>query len=521
VSDLVRQLDDPAERWRALRRLASRGEEALPAVTRLTELLRDEDVLTRRLAVEALGNVGPAAGVSTEDMLRFVHGLETDEVVRFLVERALERIGGWTRFTHQIPEEITFLERPFLKVVQAAAKREWLKREDAVVAERCWRETLAHACRLETDRVYRLGEQAHAFLAQDHPFEFEVLWSPPFLICASDATGRPSPFELAKRPRPDREVPLAEIEAQPRRFEPVLAASARVAQAVHANLRREYGETLDLRPLEDEFGGRPDYARTVRSYAEGHPIVLWVWTSDRAFTEAGRTLRTNYGSSVGMICMLPMGGRPVQVVAPDAGHIDPERVGFASTTALLYAWRRQANNWRYGGDDALWNPLWIGLCADQAGRTSGDDAHPASARMPEFVREAFAVQREVMSALKRPEPAWMPVAEHLKVGGYNEVAFWLQKQGLNPNLASALHRGQSYAFVRWLSSSPDPRHREALVSGLRALLKNEDPTPAMRAALGVVNEDDWDPIDAAFREWLRVETAAPAAEPANAGTPPR
>jgi hypothetical protein len=409
VGDLVRALDDPAERWRALRRLASRGEDALPAVPRILVLLGDEDELTRRLAAEALGSVGPAAASAAEEPLRAAHARDRDEVFRFMVERALARIGGWSRFTHDMPEEVTFVGRPFLRVVEEAARREWLRGEDAAVADRCWRKTLEHVRRLQTDRLYRLGEETHARLASGERVVFESVWAPPFLVCASDGSLRPAETPSEEASAAERKRPLAEVEAEARKHGVLLKSGAEVAQAVYRHVQRRHGKALDLRPLEAEYGGRPDLGPAVRSFVDGFPIVLWIWSSPEAFERAKILFRWRFSRSEDILCLLPDDGIVHVVAGADPaveGGLDVERTGFAACAGLLRSWRMQANNWRNA--DVLMDPITVGLCAEEAGWRRDETGKLGFTGAPKLFRRSLRVHVESARERGLPEPAWIP-----------------------------------------------------------------------------------------------------------------
>jgi hypothetical protein len=517
VEGLVRSLDAPVgSRWAALWRLREMGPASLSALPRLVELLGSEEPLTRRLAAEVLGRIGPEA-VAAQDALRTAWDASQDKELDFAIEGAMERIGGWTCFPHEVPEAITFLEHPFLRVVEEAHRRTWLKGEDAEIAARAWRQTQEHARRLVSDRLYRLGDQTLALMLASNVGQnltFESLWSPPFLLCASDGALRTSRFlgpskrgtEVAERRT------LAELAAEPKHFAGLLGAATEVAQTVYGRMLAEHAPTLALKRLEDEFAGRPDLRLGVRSFADGFPMVLWLWAGrDTHDPEAprGRIDLGLFGHGANLarqeaLLYLPADGwMAAQVSALDGKgrreSLDVSSMAFGAAATLLEAFRRQANQW--SNPRLHWDAVALGFCASLAGWKHDLDGRLVPAE-PAIFRSALQ-EYAVATAADAGKTRWVPLREHVEMEGWKQVSAWLTKHGSsgNGNEGIALHRGQSWGLGKFLGSSPDVARRGAWAEALRALLRREKPASWVHA-LGPRTEGEWAAMQSEFATFL-------------------
>jgi hypothetical protein len=201
-----------------------------------------------------------------------------------------------------------------------------------------------------------------------------------------------------------------------------------------------------------------------------------------------------------LLYVLLMNDRPMEVVAKGDGTLDPERAALAATTALLHSWRRQAANWRTGFEHGLQRPFWFGV-----GALLASEEHAAALHL---FRSALAVHAAAARKFVLAEVPWMPAFEFLRASNFGDVEAWATRQGLPPGMGRSLHNTQSFGFARWLATTSDASHRAAFEAGLRALLRDENPEPAVSRALGVKVEEDWFPIDAAFQAWINAQSDA-------------
>jgi hypothetical protein len=91
VGALVTMLDDQATRFDALETLDAKGSEALPAVQRLVELLRDEDQLVVTKVLRTLGAIGPAAQAALPALRELVN--DKDYLIRYYAQAAAKSIS--------------------------------------------------------------------------------------------------------------------------------------------------------------------------------------------------------------------------------------------------------------------------------------------------------------------------------------------------------------------------------------------------------------------------------------------
>jgi HEAT repeat protein len=91
ASTLVAMLDDRTTRFDALETLEAKGSEALPAVQRLVELLREEDQLVVTKVLRTLGAIGPAAQAALPALRELAK--DKDYLIRNYAQAALKSIS--------------------------------------------------------------------------------------------------------------------------------------------------------------------------------------------------------------------------------------------------------------------------------------------------------------------------------------------------------------------------------------------------------------------------------------------
>src|SRR5262245_46204954 len=195
---------------------------------------------------------------------------------------------GDAEFSHEVPEIVAFRGHDFVRVVEAASRKRWFPRADRdafLAASRAWARLVAHARLLESDRVYRALDGVRAEVDQDEDlrdYVWDAMDASPFVVFWTDGTriDRAGLDTLAPSQRDDL---LAAAAVRKKSWHRALAEKAAILTRVYAELLRRYGEAADLRDLMAEWGGRPDYPPSKRSFRDGYPILVWGFGSRSAY----------------------------------------------------------------------------------------------------------------------------------------------------------------------------------------------------------------------------------------------
>ena len=189
-----------------------------------------------------------------------------------------------------IPEAISHRRGyPFLNAVITFNNKRWLDDEDDIaLAKRAVARMRKHEQLLETDHKYKAGDTIRANIANDPllmDLNYASIWRPPYLICYSSSDTL-SDFDLLKiDDYQERKRKKAEMAEKRKEWTKVLEEKAQVFKGAYDEWMKRYAEPFDLKPLSDPYGGRPDYKVGVRSYEDGVPLCIWIFTDQKAFQE--------------------------------------------------------------------------------------------------------------------------------------------------------------------------------------------------------------------------------------------
>jgi hypothetical protein len=96
---------------------------------------------------------------------------------------------------------------------------------------------------------------------------------------------RIDPEAMIKLPKAERSKKMAELEKKRESYQKLLAEKGRIYTQLYAEFMKRYAEDCELKDLMAEFGGRPDYPPTKRSFREGCPLIVWIFSDKNAFNE--------------------------------------------------------------------------------------------------------------------------------------------------------------------------------------------------------------------------------------------
>lgn len=444
-------------------------------------------------------------------------------------DEEVRRLLGWTdfqadvlgrrlaRFEDPIPEAIANRRGyPFLDAVVDLNARRWLR--DPAEIERAHAAVAAmreHRRRLETDRLYRLGDARRANLAIDPHLEDHgtaTAWRPPHLVCFVRGESL-SEFDLRKVTdwRRRRQVRAA-FEARSRALGPHAERAARVLAQLYAEFLRRYGERHDLRPLDAPFGGRPELGPRVRSFEDGVALTVLVFADQRAYQafhlrHLGGPRRPGDRGYYD-----PRTGR---IVTYDPGTAPEDRDQYVRTllrlgTYQLLDWfTRQRSRW---GRSAVGQEcIGAGLAGCLSGVRIGEDL---ALEFTGIDVDLLDGARSIAAALAERDRAYplRPLRELLGITSYAELgASRFADDAVAPDPWSptsaplALYFQQSWMLVRFLQEHDAGRYREGFARYLDAYLEREtqhgNARDVFMRCLGIQDED-WSRLDTELRAFV-------------------
>lgn len=418
---------------------------------------------------------------------------------------------GHVRFDGDVPPEITFRAHGFVRLVERAAAQRWFaSAADPVLeaARRALAECEKHAERLQTDRVYRAVDQLLANVAA-HPnlkdYNYATHWAEPYLICYSSAE-RLSEYDLYTIEDPaERERRRAELAARRAAWQPTLEAKGRLFQFVHEDFLQRYGKAFDLRPLMAEWGGRPEYPVGQRSFADGCPLLVWIFSDHAAFLEHhSAVLQDEIHPSVGGY-FDPRSGHVFLFDESDDREFEVMKAAHEAVHQLMFWFAAQGRSWarpermQTGFDEGL--AEWLG--AVRLGPNGRFERAPYNTpRLRGFQR----LKRQIEAA-GRPYPL-LDVRQLTAFQSYYEVAAWFHEQHeLPPDVAMPLFYEQAWALVHFLNLPADP----TLQAGFERLVglhlghgdRAWDREGAFARAFGLKTAEDWERVDRAYKAFVK------------------
>jgi hypothetical protein len=195
---------------------------------------------------------------------------------------------GHMEFAFEVPEQISFRKYPFCRAVEEAHAQRWFEdRESFDQAMAAYERCKKHAERLENDRVYRALDSARQEIDRDpffRQYNYDATFASPYLICyATDE--RFDPDDLWNLSKKERAEKLQELDAKKKTYRKILAEKAKIYTQLYAEFMNRYKEECDLHDLMAEFGGRPDLPTSMKSFRDGCPLIVWIFSDKKAFTE--------------------------------------------------------------------------------------------------------------------------------------------------------------------------------------------------------------------------------------------
>lgn len=409
---------------------------------------------------------------------------------------------GHKEFAHEVPEEISYRRYPFVRIVEEAGAQRWF--EDPVPYANALEAFIAcqkHAARLTDDLAYSSLDVARRGIDQDEylrSYNYDAIFASPFLICYSTKE-RIDEAALWKLPKAERAKAWAELDARRVPYKRVLAEKARIYTQVYARFLAQYGEACDLKSLMDPYGGRPEYPVGKRSFREGCPLTVWVFSDAKAWKAHHEEVVGEPVDPLWVGYLHPHSGR---VLCHDHAPEDREGELLANTRlatlSALYWFYRQRAEW--GQARAPYDfftrgfPDWFGSA------TLGKDRALAFVPWNRVQLRKLLEWKSVATNSRHLMPVF-PLRDLLSFEGPGAVrAYGVERWGLE---VITLFRGQCWAFFAFLDQAAGGKRRPVIARLLNDYLLAPRAEEGYmfgkaRAALGLGTEADWAALDAEF-----------------------
>jgi len=409
---------------------------------------------------------------------------------------------GHKEFPHDVPEEISYRRYPFVRIVEEAGAQRWF--DDPVPYANALEAFVAcqkHAARLTNDPAYSALDVVRRGIDQDEflrPYNYDAIFASPFLICYSTKE-RIDEAALWRLPKAERAKAWTELDARRIPYKRVLAEKARIYTQVYTRFLAQYGERCDLKPLMDPYGGRADYPLGKRSFREGCPLVVWVFSDAKAWKTHHEEV---IGKPVAALVMGYVDGFSGRVLCYDHAPEDREGELLAhtrfATLSALYWFHRQRNEWsqrRIPYDFFTRGfPDWFSAA------TVAKDRTLSFVRWNRVQLQKLLAWKSVATNSRHLMPIF-PLKDLLSLEGPNAVrAYGVERWGLE---VITLFRGQCWAFFAFLDHAADGKRRPVIAKLLDDYLmapREEEGymLGQAREKLGITTDADWAALDAEF-----------------------
>ncbi len=407
-------------------------------------------------------------------------------------------ILGHKEFAYEVPEEISYRRYPFVRIVEEAGVKRWF--DDLVpytAALEAYAKCTTHAKRLAEEPAYAALDVARRGIDLDehlHSYNYDAVFASPYLICYSTRE-RIDEAAMWNMSRAEKSRAWAELDSRRVGYKRVLAEKARIYTQVYREFLKRYGEACDLKPLMDPFGGRPDYPAGRRSYREGCPLVVWVFSDHDAWRDYHEGARR-----------VPIWGSASGYHSSDTGRIyshdraleDRDGEIAANTEAavsqLLHWFARQRDEWGAVHTPQTWFsrgfPAWFGAVTMSKDR---------SLAFVGVSRNRLGSLKSLKDHLSRENRKLFvfPLKELTSFQGYGNVQAWgVQQWGINPGFVFSLFDKQSWALAHFLNVGADGKYRPAFDRFVNVMLLPPRESPdyvatTFRKEFAIGTDDDW------------------------------
>ena len=456
------------------------------AVEALDKALHEQPLRSVADVVVWLARVGWHAKDRTERVYRvWIAGAGKDDLY------ARTQLGH-TEFQHPVNPDLAFRRHRFIRTVERANEKRWFTPDDdqaLMLARSAAKRLDAHMQQLLTDASLRAVENVKANLYEStglRGLHMVTHWADPVLVCflSPDDLGPDTRVGFSTLTRDNEHATRAQRDAIGVRMQ----RRGRLYQAVYSEFVRRWSKDLGLRPLMSAFGGRPDYPVSVRSYADGCPLVVLLF--DHRLKEriehvraVPHLVRVAYDYSDGRVMAL-------ENIAAKRTNVEREwawRLHSHVAGQLVWNWHvRQRNNW--GRPRNRVDPGSAGVIS----RLTALGNHGTDIGFARHDGQSLLLFQRLMKGLPDRAPRWIPLRELLAFQSHAQLGRWVRTRWRQDgDLAWLLYDVQSRAWAAACLDGGDKTLAIRYRGWLDLLMHGESPVKAFEEAFRIQDEADW------------------------------
>jgi hypothetical protein len=429
---------------------------------------------------------------------------------------------GHKEFTHAVPEELVFRKYPFVRAVEEASAKRWFEdAEGYALAMKAWEKTKEHAKRLETDHTYRALEGARMEIDRDEFFKgynYEAIFASPYLICYSSKE-RINEADFITMSPAERSKKQDELDKKKQKFHRILAEKREIYTQLYAEFLKRYEKECDLRDLMKPYGGREDYPITKRSYPEGCPLIVWIFSDRDAFQDYHTKIKKDSIDESVAGYFSPMTGW-VYLYDEDGSdrEFEVNKNVHEGTHQLQHWFTRQKNEW---GRAFVPQSFFGEGFAEYTGSvimTPDRKLTFVGVNRPRL-RSAMNFAAQIKKDAKREfgsgsgQMGIFPSKDFVRFEGYHTVAQWAAEKWGTP-AGVGLFYCQSWAFVYFLNEYKDGKYRKPFVKFVNDMLNHPKSSEGygfekFKKEFGIVNDAGWkklqDEFEPFYKELLKMD----------------
>ena len=426
-------------------------------------------------------------------------------------DKTAHELLGDLEFNHPIPESVSFMRYPFIRAVNEANTQRWFHQDDLEqldLAKKAWDRTVKHGDRLLSDRTYRALDNARANVDRDDAFakyNYESWYANPYLIFYSSEE-RMDPADLMKMSKADRKKALDELDKKREKWHRILAEKGRIFQQLYAEFMKRYGEKCDVHDLMAEYGGMPNLPIGKRSYTEGCPLIIWIFSDKPAFRDyhnkvskdgsIGEGIAGYFSPATGWVYLYD------EESDPSGREFEINKNVHEGTHQLQHWFTAQKNDWQ---TKARVPQSWFGEgFAEYIGAVTMDRDRSLTfigLNRPRLKGDVDEKQRFTQEG--KPFPIF-PLPDLVDFEGYGSVAnYAAEKWHVQYGEALQLFYCQSWALVYFLNEYDNHKYRDKFQKFLEKVLNLEHKGKHFKQALEIKSDDDWKSLQTEFDKFFK------------------
>jgi hypothetical protein len=309
--------------------------------------------------------------------------------------------------------------------------------------------------------------------------------------------------------RAERSKKLAELDANRKKWNKILAEKGKIYTQLYQYFLKRYGEECELKDLMEPYGGRPDYPPSKRSFAEGVPMVIWIFSDREAFDYHHKKQLKDKDRSTGLENVagyFSPGTGWVYLYDEPQRQFEIDKNVHEGTHQLEHWFQRQKNEWA------------TQFHTPQSFFGEGFAEYLGSVEMdPQRNLKFIGINRTRLSGwhgvlkdaeANKKKPPIFPLQDLVRFEGYGEAAgFAAEKLGINPDFGLGVFYIQSWALVYFLNEHQNGKYRTQFNKYLNDILnydyeKERYGYEAFKKQFGLRAEADWKALDKEFRTFF-------------------